>query len=211
MRRLALALSLLATPLAAEEISFADGWTIQPFGLFGNNRYTLGEDGLTMESDDAVSLVWYRVPEALWGATQAEWTWEVTSSVEATDLTVKGGDDRNFTMYFFFLPEEEARAFGDGNIRDLQGNESGRVLTYVWGGDYETGEVIPSPYLGERGAAVMLQSVGTGEYTESVDLAADFGRAFEGDRGALVGIAVSGDSDDTGGVIEGMIRGLSVE
>lgn len=71
--------------------------------------------------------------------------------------------------------------------------------------------MLPSPYLGERGKTVVLRAAGTGAHGEDIDLAADYARAFGSDApGALVGIAVSGDSDDTESRIDASIRNLAV-
>jgi hypothetical protein len=43
-----------------------------------------------------------------------------------------------------------------------------------------------------------------------VDLAGDYARAFGGSAGALVGLAVSGDSDDTDSTISAAIANLSL-
>jgi hypothetical protein len=90
-------------------------------------------------------------------------------------------------------------------------HEDVRVLVYVWGGDHAPGAFLDSPYLGPRGKTVVLRPAGTGEARERVDLAADFSRAFGGQRTALVGLAVSGDSDDTNTRITGRISGLTLQ
>jgi hypothetical protein len=44
-----------------------------------------------------------------------------------------------------------------------------------------------------------------------VDLARDYGRAFGGRPEALVGLAVSADSDDTASAVEATVSGLAVK
>jgi hypothetical protein len=135
----------------------------------------------------------------------------VSLSVPATDLTRKGGDDRNAALYFVFLPQAEAQAnAGSSNIRRLLANEQARVLVYVWGGAHTRGDVLSSPYLGARGKTVVLRPSGTGQFNETVDLARDFSRAFGGPPGALVGVAVSADSDDTNTMLAGQISSLTL-
>jgi len=53
-----------------------------------------------------------------------------------------------------------------------------------------------------------LRPAGTGAHRENVDLAADYRRAFGGVPGALVGLAVSADSDDTNSRIRARVSGL---
>ena len=77
--------------------------------------------------------------------------WLLTESVPATDLLKKGGDDRNLAMYVVFLPEAEAQKLKGASIRKLLGSNAARVLVYVWGGDHGRGQMLGSPYLGNRG------------------------------------------------------------
>ena len=207
----ALALSV-ATPGLAAGVAFDGQWKTQRFSLFSANKYGFGGNTLSITSDGSVSLAYRRVPEALWGSTRAAWSWSVTQSVPATDLSKKGGDDRNASLYFVFLPTAEAQALGaTADVRKLLQSDSARVLLYVWGDARKRGASLPSPYLGKRGRTIVLRSAGTGSFAESVDLAADYKRAFGGSVGALVGLAVSADSDDTSSAIRASVSGLKVE
>ncbi|WP_377512470.1 DUF3047 domain-containing protein [Octadecabacter sp. R77987] len=212
MRSFALALPILlaAAPLAAQSISF-NGWTEQRFSLFAQVDYGFSGSRLSVSSDDAASMTYRQLPAGSWGATSASWSWAVSESVPATDLTRKGGDDRNLSLYFVFLPQAEAERIGEGgSIRSLLNNEQARVLVYVWGGAHGRGDVLSSPYLGPRGKTIVRRPSGTGSFSENVDLAGDYARAFGGSAGALVGLAVSADSDDTNSTIRGEISGLSI-
>ncbi|MFN3822369.1 MAG: DUF3047 domain-containing protein [Pseudorhodobacter sp.] len=196
---------------AAGPVPFDSGWTTQRFSLFSSNSYGLQGKVLTIASDASVSLIYRRLDPGNWAARRASWGWEVTEGVPATDLARKGGDDRNASLYFVFMPEAEARALGPrANIRQLLGAETARVLVYVWGDRRARGTQLSSPYLGARGKTVILRPAGTGAHRESVDLAADYARAFGGTPGALVGLAVSADSDDTKSRIRARITGLSL-
>lgn len=201
----------LATPALAGPVAFDRGWTSQKFSLFSSNSYGLNGNALSIASDGSVSLIYRRVDDKDWGATTAKWGWEVSQSVPATDLAKKGGDDRNASVYFVFMPEAEAKALGPKpNIRKLLGADAARVLVYTWGDKRGRGTLLSSPYLGARGKTIVLRAAGTGKHSESVDLAADYRRAFGGQAGALVGMAVSADSDDTESAIRGRITGLSL-
>ena len=201
--------ALLALPAAAGPVSFANGWNHQRLSLFNANDYSFGSQ-LGIASDNAVSLAWTRLPRGEWGATAASWSWRVDQPVPATDLSRKGGDDRNISLYFVFLPEAEAARLEGANIRQLMGNDSVRILQYAWGGNHGRGQIIGSPYAPGQGATVALRQAGTGAHSESVDLAADFRRAFGAAPGALVGLAVSADSDDTDSVVRAAIGNLSL-
>ena len=109
-----------------------------------------------------------------------------------------------------FLPEADANQMEGANIRQLNNNPNVRILQYVWGGNHARGAVQQSPYAPGQGANVILRQAGTGSNSESVDLARDFATAFGGTPGALVGIAVSGDSDDTNSAIRASVSNLVV-
>jgi hypothetical protein len=204
-----LALSLVAgAALAAGPVRFDGAWQEQRFSLFASNDYSFDGDRLAVRSDGTVSLVWARLPEASWRARGAAWRWSVDRSVPATDLRRKGGDDRNLALYFVFLPEAEARRARSDGIRRLLEADAARVLVYVWGGPDGQPRLQDSPYLGERGKTVALRPAGTGRVDETVDLAADHRAAFGTAPGALVGIAVSADSDDTSSAISAELSNL---
>lgn len=205
-RTLALTATLLATQVHAGAVSFSSGWSEQRLSLFSSNDYSFGTN-LSMASDGAVSIAWTRLPQAEWGARGASWNWTVEQSVPPTNLSVKGGDDRNISLYFVFVPQEVAPSLEGKGIRSLLGRDDVRVLQYAWGGNHSRGSVIPSPY-GSGGVTIPLRQASTGSHSERVDLASDYARAFGGQPGALIGLAVSGDSDDTDSMIRAAIGGL---
>lgn len=189
-------------------VSFNNGWSEQRLKLFSSNDYSFGTN-LGIRSDGSVSLAWTRLPRGEWGARAASWNWTVEQSVPPTDLSLKGGDDRNISLYFVFLPEDQAAASEGAGIRSLLGNDQVRVLQYVWGGNHARGQVIPSPYGPPgQGATVALRQASTGAHREDVDLARDYATAFGGAPGALVGLAVSADSDDTNSNIRAALGAL---
>jgi hypothetical protein len=193
---------------AAGPVNFADGWKEQRLSLFSSNDYSFGQT-LGLVSEGAVSIAWGRVDRGDWGTSGASWNWRVDQSVPLTDLSLKGGDDRNISLYFVFVPESLAPGLEGANIRSLLGNDDVRILQYAWGGNHARGQAIPSPYgPSGQGVTIALRQAGTGTESEDVDLAADYARAFGGQKGALVGLAVSGDSDDTDSVIRAAIGDL---
>ncbi len=190
---------------------FGTDWKEQGFFRFWSNEYETLGDRLRILSDGTVSLIYTRLPERMWSARKASWRWSVTQSVRATDLTRKGDDDRNIAMYFVFADGDLAPRLAKRSARRLLRNKNVRALVYVWGGDYERNAVIFNPYGPERLGTVALRRAATGDYLESVDLAADFRRVFGAEAGALLGIGITADSDDTDGRIEAVIQGLELE
>jgi len=205
---IALLLATLPCVASAQAIAFDDRWLEQRLTIFGSNQYSLNGDSLGVISDGTVSLLWTRLPEIMWRTSEASWEWMVDRSVPATDLTLKGGDDRNLSLYFIFLPDEAARAATHVGPRALLDNPDARVLVYVWGGAYERGQILPSPYLGARGRSVVKRAAGEGTAAERVNLARDYRRAFGEAPQRLVALAVSADSDDTGTAVSASITRL---
>lgn len=203
----AFAASFAATGVIAETIPFS-GWSSQRFALFSSVNFSQGGTALSISSDRAASLIYRAAPD--WSARRASWSWAVSQSVPATDLTVKGGDDRNIALYFVFLPRADAEALRGASVTRLLRHPNVRALVYVWGGSHSAGARIGSPYLGAKGQTIVLRPAGTGQAQENVDLDADFRRAFGGAPGALVGLAVSADSDDTGSQIRAQVSRLSL-
>lgn len=195
---------------AALAMSF-DDWKEQRFSLFSGNKWLQAQDSVQVTSDDAVSLIWAPLNPSNSLASTAVWSWSVDASVPATKLDQKGGDDRNLALYFVFMPKEVADANRGAGIRKLLGVEEARVLMYVWGGNHKRGEILSSPYLGQRGRTIVLRSAGTGSFSEAVDLAADYSRAFGERKTLLVGLAISADSDDTGTGIRARLMNLQLE
>jgi hypothetical protein len=203
-------ISVLALPAFAAPVSFDGSWKTQKFSLFSSNKYGFNGNSVSVSSDGSVSLAYRALDTGFWNATSAKWSWQVDEGVPATDLRKKGGDDRNLALYFVFLPQAEAQTLKGASVRKLLTNDAARVLVYVWGGAHKRGAVLGSPYLGNRGKTIVLRGSGTGKADENVNLARDYANAFGGSGAALVGVALSGDSDDTNSRIRASISGLSV-
>ena len=203
---------ILAGPAVSQAVKFDKSWSEQRFSLFSSNDYAFKGRSLGIKSNSSVSMAYTRLPEEQWSNRRAKWSWRVDQGVVPTDLTKKGGDDRSISLYFVFLPQEVANGLGPrASIRKLLSSDAARVLVYVWGGDHKRGDVLNSPYLLARGRSLILQAGVTGSSSESVDLAKDYKRIFGGEPGALVGLAVSADSDDTKGAIVAQISDLVLQ
>ncbi len=199
----------LALASAASAVPFSD-WTEQRFSMFSSNDWTQESGSVGVTSDGTVSMLWTQMPPSEGGTRSASWSWSVTETVVPTALNQRGGDDRNLSLYFVFMPKEIADANRSAGIRKLLNIEEARVLMYVWGGNHPRGSVVGSPYLGERGRTIALRPASTGSFNEQVNLAADYARAFGGDVTELVGMALSADSDDTDGRINAQLSNLQL-
>ncbi|MEM8804384.1 MAG: DUF3047 domain-containing protein [Pseudomonadota bacterium] len=204
---------LLLAPLAAaaSPVAFDNSWKEQGFfRFFSSNDYTLQGDRMGIVSDGTVSIIWRPLDSDLGDASEASWRWQVTQGVIPTDLTKKGGDDRNIALYFVFVDAETAKTLNRNSARRLLRNESTRALVYVWGGEHKRGTILGSPYSNALRTKI-LRGVETGTFNETVDLKSDFRRAFGEEPGVLVGLAITADSDDTDGVIQAQIGRMVIE
>ncbi len=195
---------------SAEALKFDNSWVEQGFLRLWTNDYGLKGRQLQVSSDGTVSMLYRSVPKSAWGSKMASWGWSVAQSVKATDLTRKGGDDRNLAIYFVFMDAKDADRLSGASIRKVLKNASTKALVYVWGGDYPRGKILFSPYGPNQLKTVASRKAGKGAFNESVDLAADYQRAFGATPGVLVGVGVSADSDDTDGMISATIKDLKV-
>ncbi|MEM7752642.1 MAG: DUF3047 domain-containing protein [Pseudomonadota bacterium] len=204
---LATVLTLSAATAQAQSVAFDRSWKEQGFLRLFTNDYSFRGTQLDVVSNGTVSLVWRPVEGRLQSASSAAWRWRVTESVAPTDLTQKGGDDRNLALYFVFVDPASAAELSGANARKLLRNPNTRALIYVWGGNHSTGAILPSPYHPGLRTKV-LRTAADGTFSESVDLAADYRRAFGEAKGVLVGLGVSSDSDDTDGRVRASIADL---
>ena len=211
----------LATLAQAEAISFGpdlstQGWKPLTFRSIPPVDFRAeGASRLTLRADKGASVIWRGLDENLWPARSAQWRWRVETSVPATDLTIKGKDDRALALYFVFARDEAAArsAKGSSSLTSAMWWSSGAALVYVWGGNASPGAVLPSPHMGTSGKLLVRQIATRADgkwVSEKADLAADFRRAFGREPGPLVGIAISSDSDDTGGLNVAGIEALAV-
>ncbi len=204
---LCITITVPAEKLAAQDVQFS-GWKHQKFSMLGGNTWHQQGEELSVDSDGSVSLIWQALPLGFRNARTASWTWSIEQGVPPTDLTQKGGDDRNLSLYAIFIPVDAVPTAEGQGIRKLLENPDVRVLMYVWGGAHQRGDLLPSPYLGARGKTIIVQPAGEGQHEEQVDLRSDLKRAFGVSDLALVGLAVSADSDDTGTKIRARIGNL---
>lgn len=195
-----IAVSLGSGPAAAETMQFGSGlagWTKVDFPGLAPAIFTTSPDGgLAIAADSAAGMLWRSLSRATEPPRAARWRWRVEQGVAATDLTKRGADDRAVAIYFVFSD----RPGGATGPMELLSSSAVTALVYVFGGDRPRGSVIASPHMGERGKFIVLHPADAPKrvwFDEKVDLVADYRRAFGRAMPALIGIAISSDSDDT--------------
>ena len=200
----------ICTPAQAGPVRFDESWKEQGFLRLFTNDYTLEGARLGVVSEGTVSLLWRALAPEFGDAKAARWAWSVRETVVSTDLTLKGGDDRNLALYFVFASPDLAKTLASRSPRKVLDHPDTRAIIYVWGGSRAPGTILRSPY-SEKLRTKILRPAEAGSYREQVDLAADFQRAFGSEPGVLIAVAVSADSDDSDGRIEGEIRDLELD
>ncbi len=198
---------LSALPANAQSVDLS-GWNDQRFGIFGGNTWRQSGTSISVASDGAVSMLWRELPAAFAASEVMSWRWTVDQTLPPTDLSRRGGDDRNLSLYAIFMPEVAASSARGRSISALLDNPDVRVLMYVWGGNHERGSALASPYVGERGRTIVLREAGVGSHEEQVDLRSDLHRNFGEADLVLVGLALSADSDDTASQIRASLSDL---
>ena len=195
----------------AETLSYDGSWKHQKFPLASSNTFSAQGGSLSISSNDAVSLFYRSVPMALNGAISASWNWKVSASVEATNLRNKGGDDRNIAIYYVFVPTSEATKMAGKSATSILRNKGTKALVYTFGGSDGRGAKYNNPHLAGRGQTIVLRKAGTGSFEEQVNLKNDFQSAFGASDVALIGIAISSDSDDTDGSIAATVSAINLK
>lgn len=211
---------LASLPVLAQvdEALLAEGWSEVIFdGKAPNHFVSHASGGVTVMSNQSVSLARQPLSVDLEKTPYLAWRWRVESQVPPTDLSTKGEDDRSLALYvaFPFVPEEATlmERMKRAVVETAAGEEApGRVLTYVWGGDGERFDRVQSPYLGASGIITILRPAHSDEgvwFDEIIDVADDYRQTFGSDAPDPISIAIGADSDDTSSEAKGVIADLS--
>jgi len=145
------------------------------------------------------------------------WRWRVDEAVLDTDLSRAGKDDRSLAIHLVFPVNRKKLSFWErirlGLTRVFAPPLAGQALTYAWGGTLARRTILSNPHLYRHGNIIVLRNGAppTGQWlTEDIDFLSDFRSAFGYSPPAPVFLAISADSDDTGGHSRGAIADLLV-
>ncbi|MGI9510418.1 MAG: DUF3047 domain-containing protein [Geminicoccaceae bacterium] len=214
---LALIVSLSALA-GTDEVLLADGWRDVLFDNKTPNRFeAFDEGGIAVISEQSVSLLQKPLAVDLDNTPVLAWRWRVTEAAPATDLGVKGEDDRSLALYvaFPFQPEEASvfERMRHAFFENMTGEETpGRVLVYIWGGIGARGDRVPSPYLGEAGIMTILRPADTplgSWFDEAIDIAEDYRTTFGSQPPAPVSLAIGADTDDTRSTARALVTDIA--
>lgn len=132
------------------------------------------------------------------------WRWRVDAPVAAADMSTKKGDDYAARLYVAFDILDSALGSGTrfklSIARRLFGQDlPDAALNYVWDNRNPVGTEHRSAYT-DRAQLIVAETGATraGRWvSERADIAADYARAFPGQPGQAIQLAVASDTDNT--------------
>jgi hypothetical protein len=221
---LALALPAMSAPKAGEQ-SVGFGADLQSAGwrplLFAGRAPTQfeGVDTATVrvQAIGSSSMLTRSVDGGAAGFRCLAWRWMVEdSTLPATDLARRGGDDRHLLVSLGFAPVPADEGIAARLRRAIARQQAGRevpgsALLYVWGGAHPRDGWIDSPYMAGAGQIRVVEPAPgpRGQWVEvSVDFVADYEARFARPVPPVVELAIGADSDDTGTRTSGRIADL---
>jgi hypothetical protein len=204
--------------LFRETFDTLDRWRHESFPKIGRqSRYEIvqkdGQPALHARAEASASFLLYDQAWSIREYPLLGWSWLVQNVYEKGDGTTKAGDDFPLRIYVLFEYDPGKASFGDrlvyGAARLLYGQYPPySSLSYVWESRGEPGRIIINPY-SDRARQVVLRS---GEsqlglwLVESVDVLADYRRAFGTEPPDRVTLAIMSDADNTGESASGYFR-----
>lgn len=215
------ALLLIAALSRAEAgaIGFGDdlkaaGWRELTFRNYAATQYRADSGALSIVAPQSSSMLYRPLAAEDLSPRRARWVWRVDEGVGPTDLTKKGGDDCAIALYFIFADEKTATRLAGKkpSMFRMLGARNTTTLVYVFGG--AAAGPFKSPYVAGKSWSMVLRPAMSARQTwieESVDLAADHTRAFGAAPQRLIAVAVSSDSDDSGGRNVAFLRDLAID
>ncbi|OYY77459.1 MAG: hypothetical protein B7Y43_11370 [Sphingomonas sp. 28-62-20] len=208
--------ALAVAPVAAQAAP-PKGWRSVGFPFLRANSFDeIGSGVIQVDGKRASSILYRRISIDLGQTPRLGWRWRVDNGPPATDLAVRGKDDRALAVIIGF-PFDPATASAIERsqhraMRFLLGHDApGRSLHYVWGSGLTRGTVI-RPQKTDAHRFVVLRSAGEPAgiwHTESVDVAADYRRIFGEPPPQAVQLAISSDGDDTHSTVHAAIGGFA--
>jgi hypothetical protein len=187
------------------------GWKHLPLSkLKRDTAYTLatGADragALHASADRSASLYVALLKPAIRMPMTLSWDWKTDALIPGADNRDKSREDAPLRVLVAFdgdvstLPEAEQKQFK--RAKALSGRTPPyAVLMYIWTDQVPVGSVIPSAHTSQvKMLAVASGPAGLGAW-QSVqrNLADDYRRAYGGEPGPLLGVAVMTDTDNTG-------------
>lgn len=171
--------------------------------LFSPERVD-GREAILARSESAASVLRHRVRIEPADLRQLRFSWKVPQLIADADVGRKDLDDSPVRVILAFEGDRSKFSSRDAMLSELMRALTGEempyaTLMYVWCNQRPAGTVVTSPRT-DRIRKMVLES-GPGRLNQWLDyerdIRADFERAFGEAPGALVGVAIMTDSDNT--------------
>jgi hypothetical protein len=161
---------------------------------------------LKAESHDSASAIVCRRTFNVYQTPRLHWRWKVEKLPAGGDPREKAGDDYPIRVYVVFEYDPARATIGErltyGAARAIYGKYPPHSsLNYVWTGHDVAERIIVSPYTDKARIVILEQGKQrVGQWVEeSVNILADYRKAFGKDPPATAGLAVMSDTDNAGG------------
>jgi len=201
--------AVTATPWArASQGSSVHPWTHQAFPGKTPTQFRYaridGRDAIAVDAQSSASMLRHDVRVEPRDLGRVRFSWKVPALIQEADMALRDKDDAPVRLVLVFEGDRSRFSAKDAALSELARVLTGEempyaTLMYVWCNKREPGSVIPSPrtdrirkLVVESGPARLNRWL---EYER--DIRADYERVFGEAPGALVGVGLMTDSDNT--------------
>ena len=191
------------------------GWIVAGVPGKRTTAFTTSPDGVVMiRADQSVGFLVRETPDAPALDPRLTWRWRVEQAPPPVSSAAEGKDDRPAAVHVIFAGTDDGAGLLTGLRRWLRGTMvhgafTGRSLTYMWGGTLPAGTRLPNPYLPNDGWIIVRRGPETpnGAWrTETIDPSADYRALFGSPAPRVTHLALSADTEDSGGCAVSLIE-----
>jgi hypothetical protein len=163
-----------------------------------------GRDAVAVLAASSVSALRHRMRVEPQQLSRIRFSWQVPQLIAGADMASRDADDSPVRVVLYFEGDRSKFSPKDAMLSELVRALGGEempyaTLMYVWCNKREPGSVIANPRTGRiRTLVVESGSKNLGQWLDyERDIRADYERAFGEPPGALLGIGIMSDSDNT--------------
>jgi Protein of unknown function (DUF3047) len=191
-----------------QSVASPQSWQHQTFPGKTASRFRYarldGRDTISAHADASASMLRQKVRIAPADLARVRFSWKVPGLIPLADMAMREKDDAPVRIVLAFEGDRSLLSARDSALSDLARVLTGEempyaTLMYVWCNQREPGSVIVNPRT-DRVRKIVVES-GTRRLNQWLeyerDIRADYERAFGEKPGALVGIAIMTDGDNT--------------
>lgn len=165
---------------------------------------TDGRDAIRSHSDSAASMLRQKLRVESADLGQIAFSWKVAGTIKGADLTQRDSDDSPVRVVLLFDGDRANFSGKNAMLSELAHALTGEplpyaTLMYVWGNRMPAGSIVVNPRT-DRIRKLVLES-GSGKVGRWLDyerdIRADYEKVFGETPGALVGVGIMTDTDNT--------------